>query len=146
MRAGQFMRPGRHNKPILWDGRKCGEGGAVGTSHKILTGIYTGILTPNRNKPPPERPETNNPKPPKFSGQLLRIRDLNGPKHCENRAKVGGIRLPNHATHTTTHPKGEQHAPTRPPDAPQLALVRVPPTTYPLAVRARLPYPLLVVV
>ena len=101
---------------------------------------------PNRNKPPPERPETNNPKPPKFSGQLLRIRDLNDPKHCENRAKVGGMRLPNHATHTTTHPKGEQHAPTRPPDAPQLALVRVPPTTYPLAVRARLPDPLLVVV
>ena len=76
MRAGQFMRPGRHNKPLLWDGCKCGVGGAVGTSHKILTGIYTGIYTaPNRNKPPPERPETNNPKPPKFSGQLLRIRD-----------------------------------------------------------------------
>ena len=72
MRAGQFMRPKHHSKPLLWDGRKCGEGGAVGTSHKILTGIYTGILTaqhiapskpPNRNKPPPKRPETNNPTP-----------------------------------------------------------------------------------
>ena len=67
MRSGQFMRPEHHNKPLLWDGRKCGEGGAVGTSHKILTGIYTGIYTaPNRNKPPPERPETNNPNPQNF--------------------------------------------------------------------------------
>ena len=75
MRAGQFMRPGRHNKPILWDGCKCGEGGAVDISHKILTGIYTGILTaqhiaplqaPNRNKPPPKRPETNNPNTQNF--------------------------------------------------------------------------------
>ena len=67
MRAGQIMRPGDHNKPILWDGCKCGVGGAVGTSHKILTGIYTAqhtaLQAPNRNKPPPKRPETNNPTP-----------------------------------------------------------------------------------
>ena len=58
-----FMRPEHHSKPLLWDGYKCGEGGAVGISHKILTGIYT---APNRNKPPPERPETNNPNPQNF--------------------------------------------------------------------------------
>ena len=55
MRAGQFMRPEHHNKPILWDGCKCGEGGAVDISHKILTGIYTGILTAQHiapSKPP----------------------------------------------------------------------------------------------
>ena len=51
MRAGQFTRPEHHNKPILWDGCKCGEGGAVGTSHKILTGILTGIYTAP-SKPP----------------------------------------------------------------------------------------------
>ena len=67
MRAGQFMRPEHHNKPILWDGCKCGEGGAVGTSHKILTGIYTGILTAQHiapSKPPTAtNRHPNGPKP-----------------------------------------------------------------------------------
>ena len=69
MRAGQFMRSDHHNRPILWDGYKCGEGGAVGTSHKIQTAQHIApiaLQAPNRNKPPPKRPETNNPNPQNF--------------------------------------------------------------------------------
>ena len=66
MRAGQIMRPRDHNKPILWDGCKCGEGGGVGISHKILTGIYTGIYTaPTAPSEPPTATNRhpNGPKP-----------------------------------------------------------------------------------